>query len=59
MWITLVVVGFIALRLRLTGLSLAQSGGKGGDSRLSAIMLSILETGGSTLVLIFAVALLL
>lgn len=54
MWITLVAVGFMALGLRSMGLSHARRG----DTRGGDIMRSILEVGGSALVLVFAVALL-
>jgi len=53
MWITLVAVGFIALGLRSAGLSFARRGaGRGGN-----VIASMLEIGGSALVLAFAVAL--
>ena len=54
MWITLVAVGFIALGLRSTSVSFGLRGtGRGRD-----VIASILEIGGSALVLTFAVALL-
>lgn len=54
MWITLVAVGFIALGLRSTSVSFGRRGtGRGRD-----VIASMLEIGGSALVLTFAVALL-